>query len=101
MSPASMGREKEKSARSDAVINVRLPTKTRDLIDRAAAVVGKTRTDFILESAQNQAVDVLLDQRLFSLDAEQFEEFVRVLDQPPEPNERLKQLLASRSPWAK
>jgi uncharacterized protein (DUF1778 family) len=89
------------SQRRDAVINVRLTTKLRDLIDRAAAVVGKTRSDFILDSAQKHAVDVLLDQRLFSLDPKQYEEFLRVLDQPPESNARLKQLLASKSPWEK
>ncbi len=104
MSQAVMERPREAAAssqRRDAVINVRLTTKLRDLIDRAAAVVGKTRSDFILESARKHAVDVLLDQRLFSLDAAQYEEFLRVLDQPPQPNARLKQLLASKSPWEK
>lgn len=91
----------EGSGRRDAVINVRLTTKLRDLIDRAAAVVGKTRSDFILESARKHAVDVLLDQRLFSLDADRYKEFLRVLDQPAEPNIRLKQLLGSKSPWEK
>lgn len=94
-------REEKSNQRRDAVINVRLPTKLRDLIDRAAAVVGKTRTDFILESARKHAVDVLLDQRLFSLETKQYEEFLRVLDQPTESNPRLKQLLASKSPWEK
>ena len=85
-------RRKETSGsehRRDAVINVRLSTTSRDLIDRAAAVVGKTRSEFILESARKHAIDVLLDQRLFSLNTEQFEQFLRVLDQPPEPNAEL------------
>jgi uncharacterized protein (DUF1778 family) len=103
MSAAVMERTKETipERRRDAVINVRLSTTWRDLIDRAAAVVGKTRSEFVLESARKHAIDVLLDQRLFSLNTEQFEEFLRVLDQPPEPNARLKQLLASKSPWEK
>lgn len=79
----------------DAVINIRITTKWRDIIDRAAIVEGKTRSEFILESARKHAIDVLLDQRLFSLDAKQYDEFLRVLDQPPEPNVRLKQLLSS------
>lgn len=102
MSAATMERPREEIAsshRKDAVINVRLPTKVRDLIDRAAAVVGKTRSDFILDSARKHAVDVLLDQRLFSLDAEQYEHFVRVLDETPLPNARLKQLFASKPVW--
>lgn len=94
-------RPRETSQRRDAVINVRLTTKLRDLIDRAADVVGKTRSDFILESARKHAIDVLLDQRLFSLDPKQYEEFLRVLDQPAEPNARLKKLFASKSPWEK
>jgi uncharacterized protein (DUF1778 family) len=94
-------REAADDRRRDAVINIRLPTRWRDLIDRAAAVVGKTRSDFILESARKHAIDVLLDQRLFSLDLKNYEEFLRVLDQPAEPNSRLKQLLASKPPWGK
>jgi uncharacterized protein (DUF1778 family) len=95
-------REDTKSdRRRDAVINVRLPMRVRDLIDSAADVVGKTRTDFILESATKHAVDVLLDQRLFQLNLAQYEEFMRVLDQPAVPNARLKKLLASKSPWEK
>jgi uncharacterized protein (DUF1778 family) len=101
MSAAVMERTSGPESRRDAVINVRLSTTWRDLIDRAAAVVGKTRSEFVLESARKHAIDVLLDQRLFSLNTKQFEEFLRVLDQPPEPNTRLKQLLASKSPWEK
>lgn len=99
MSAAVM--ETPRENKRDAVINVRLSTKLRDLIDSAAAVVGKTRTDFILESARKHAVDVLLDQRLFSLDTSQYEEFLRVLDEPATPNARLKQLLSGKSPWEK
>lgn|SRR5437868_517928 len=99
MSTAVM--ETPRESKRDAVINVRLPTKLRDLIDSAAAVVGKTRTDFILESARKHAVDVLLDQRLFSLETSQYEEFLNALDAPVQPNARLKQLLASKAPWQK
>jgi uncharacterized protein (DUF1778 family) len=87
--------------RRDTVINVRAPTSWRDLIDRAAAIMGKSRSEFILESAREHAIDVLLDQRLFSLNSKQFEKFLRVLDQPPEPNPRLRRLLSSKSPWEK
>jgi len=73
----------------------------RDLIDRAADVLGKTRSEFILESARTHAVDVLLDQRLFTLNKERYEAFIRTLEAPPLPNEKLKRLLASKSPWEK
>jgi hypothetical protein len=49
--------------------------------------------------ARTQATDVFLDRRLFVLDDEQYESFVNTLEEPPAPNEKLKRLLASKSPW--
>lgn len=88
-----------KGARRETTINVRLTIKMRELIDSAAALMGKTRSEFILESVRQHAIDVLLDQRLFSLGSEQYDAFVRALDNPPEPPERLKALLADKAPW--
>ena len=56
--------------RRDATINLRLSEKVRDLIDTAASVSGTTRTEFVLESARRRAIDVMLDQRLFALEAD-------------------------------
>src|SRR4051812_40202510 len=66
-------------------INLRIESRTRQLIDDAAAVLGKTRTEFMIDSARIQAIDVLLDQRLFVLDSGRFEAFVDALDNPPAP----------------
>ena len=53
------------AANRDSPINLRaLPTQ-RALIDRAATLLGKSRSDFMLEVACREATDVLLDQRLF------------------------------------
>jgi uncharacterized protein (DUF1778 family) len=82
-----------------SVVNLRVPRAVRDLIDSAAAVLGKTRTDFIIDSSRRHAVDVLLDQRLFTLSEEQYDTFRRALDAPPAPNAKLKRLMASKSPW--
>jgi uncharacterized protein (DUF1778 family) len=71
------------------------------LIDNAANVLGKTRTDFIVESARKHAVDVLLDQRFFTLEPAQYEEFLLALDAPPLPTEKLKKLMSSKTPWEK
>ncbi len=80
-------------------INLRIEAGTRQLIDDAAAVLGKTRTEFMVESARRQAVDVLLDQRLFTLDPDRFDAFVQVLDNPPAPGPKLKALLRLTPPW--
>ncbi|HEY1837944.1 MAG TPA: DUF1778 domain-containing protein [Rhizomicrobium sp.] len=83
----------------DTTINVRVSTLWRDLIDTAANVLGKTRTDFIVESAQQHAIDVLLDQRFFGLEGSAYDAFLRALDNPPPPSDRLKSLMASNAPW--
>jgi uncharacterized protein (DUF1778 family) len=87
--------------RSVTNINIRAPRRQKDLIDRAAHATGKTRTEFVLESACKAAEDALLDQRMFYLDEERFEQFMELLDAPPQPNEKLRALLSRKAPWDK
>ena len=83
----------------EITINLRARRPQRDLIDRAAATRGQSRTDFMLEAACEKAEQVLLDQSTFRVDARTFRRFVELLDRPPEPDAALSRLLASRSPW--
>jgi uncharacterized protein (DUF1778 family) len=71
----------------------------RDLIDHAASVLGKNRSDFMLEAACERAQSVLLDQVFFRLDAGKFQQFVAMLDAPPKPNPGLERLMAVKAPW--
>lgn len=80
-------------------INLRIESGTRRLIDDAAAILGKTRTEFMVESARLQAIDVLLDQRLFRLDAERYDAFMAALDDPPGPGPKLRSLLRRAPAW--
>ncbi len=88
-----------KKALRDATVNLRMPTAVRDLIDSAAQASGKSRTAFIIDSSHKHAIDVLLDQRLFALSAEQYDAFVAALEAPPKPAAKLKRLFASKAPW--
>ena len=88
-----------RAARHDAETNVRMPARTRELIDSAASLVGKTRTELVPERARQHAADVLLDQRLLSLDEASYAAFIEVLDKPPAPSEQLEALLAGKAPW--
>lgn len=93
----------ERSSATDTKgsINLRIEASTRQLIDDAAAVLGKTRTEFMVESARRQAIDVLLDQRLFVLDSERFDGFMLMLDNPPAPGPKLRSLLRRVPAWQK
>ena len=96
--PSGPARSKGPQARKRSV-SLRIDADTCQLIDRAAAVLGKTRTEFMIESARAQAVDVLLDQRLFTLAPEHFDAFSQALNRPPEPGPKLKALLNRTPAW--
>lgn len=66
----------------EAPINIRAKASQRDLIDMAANLVAKSRTDFMLDAACREAQDILLDQRLFILDDEQYDAFLAAWTPP-------------------
>jgi len=80
-------------------INLRIESHTRQLIDDAAAILGKTRTEFMIDSARSLAIDVLLDQRLFVLDSDRYDAFIHALDNPPAPGPKLRALLRRVPAW--
>jgi uncharacterized protein (DUF1778 family) len=86
--------------KADASITMRIPAQTRELIDTAAATLGKSRTEFVLDSARQNAVDVLLDRRVFNLDPAASDAFAIALAEPVGPNDALRALMAAKAPWA-
>lgn len=83
----------------DAAINLRALAEQRDLIDHAAQLLGKNRSDFMLEAACDRAQSVVLDQVFFGLDTEKFRQFTKLLDAPPAHNPGLERLMAVKAPW--
>ena len=82
-------------------LNIRIKADVRGLIDRAAALTGKNRTDFVLDAAQNAAANALLDRTVFVLGHKAYSEFLARLDSPPQPNKRLRRSLKTPAPWEK
>ena len=80
-------------------LNLRIKPEERGLIDRAATITGKTRTDFVLEAARRAAEEALLDRTVFRVSAEAYAEFIARLDEPPKPNERLRRTMRIVPPW--
>ena len=93
--------ERSSVADTKGSINLRIEANTRQLIDDAAAILGKTRTEFMIETARQHAIDVLLDQRLFVLDTKRYDAFVHALDNPPAPGPKLRSLLRRAPAWQK
>lgn len=94
--PAS---EESVSQTRDVTINIRAKPNQRALIDRAAQLQGKSRSEFMLESAYQKAQDVILDRCFFGLDEIKFKQFLALLDAPPTQNLKLNALLKTKSPW--
>jgi uncharacterized protein (DUF1778 family) len=80
-------------------INLRASQVQKSLIDRAAAALGRNRSDFMLESACREAAAVLLDRRYFTLPAGDFKRFTAMLDRPPADTSKLRRLLKTKAPW--
>jgi uncharacterized protein (DUF1778 family) len=81
-------------------IHIRARAQERDLIDRAARIRGMNRSQFILAVATREAADTILDQSMIELNDADFAAFLCALDNPAEPNEKLKALLAAKPVWA-
>jgi len=82
-----------------AAINLRTLPEQRELIDYAAKLLGKNRSDFMLEAACEHARSVLIDQVFFGLDAEKFQRFNAIVDAPLTDNKGLERLMAVKTPW--
>ena len=80
-------------------LNIRIKPRVRALIDRAAQVAGKNRTDFVLDAASRAAQDTLLDQTNITLSPAAYRQFVALLDAPPKPNKRLRKTMQTPAPW--
>jgi len=83
----------------DASINLRALPEQRDLIDHAAHLLGKNRSDFMLEAACERAKTIVLDQVFFGLDESRFRQFTALLDAPQDANSGLERLMTIKAPW--
>jgi uncharacterized protein (DUF1778 family) len=82
-------------------LNMRVLPETRSLIDLAAKLLGKNRTDFVIDAARQAAQNALLDRTVIPINDKAHAAFVALLDASPQPNERLRKSLQTPAPWDK
>ena len=87
------------TSREVVSINIRAKARQRDLIDRAADRLGRSRSEFMLDAACREAEDVLLDQAFFAVEAGIFAQFEALIDRPLPPSDKLRRLLKTKAPW--
>ena len=92
-------RASQRAATKRQALNIRIQPQVREMIDRAAQLAGKNRTDFVLDAARRAAEETLLDRTVFTVSPKAHREFLARLDAPPRPNKRLRKSMQTPAPW--
>ena len=82
-----------------AQVNFRMTEERLAFIDRAAAIRGVTRTEFVLRSSEAAAIETLNERPIIALDDEAWDAFVAALDTPVAPDSAVKERYAQRPQW--
>ena len=86
--------------RKEHPISMRLPEVDVAIIDRAAALKGRSRTDFVREAAVRAAEEVLVESSLTRLSPESFAAFEVAIATPGHVVPELVEALRRPAPWA-
>ncbi len=85
--------------RKEHPLSMRLPDADIALIDRAAGLRGRSRTDFVREAAVRAAEEVLMASALVRMTQEGFAEFMTILSAPAAPIAPMVEVLLRPAPW--
>lgn len=89
------------SVRKDHPLSMRLPEADIAIIDRAAVLRGRSRTDFVREAAVRAAEEVVMETMPIRMSAAGFDAFLEALTAPPTPVPAMVELLRRPAPWEK
>lgn len=74
-------------------ITARMPAQVQDTLELAAAMMGATVNQFMVQTALREAERIIEQERVIRLSAHDAERFIQALENPPPPNARLKAAL--------
>lgn len=81
-------------------IDFRVNAGTRDILVRAAALRGSNLMDFVLECAQERAVDIIEQYGRFKFTTRDRDRLLGALAEPPRPVAALRKLFEKRAAGA-
>src|SRR5688572_1956484 len=87
-----------RAAKKQYPLSMRLPSADISLIDRAASLRGRSRTDFVRDAAVRAAEEVLLDSLPIRMSARGFSAFTQALAAPGQPVPELIDVLGREAP---
>ena len=85
--------------RKDYPISMRLPEADVAIIDRAAALKGRSRTDFVRDAAVRAAEEAVMEQQLIRMTEEGFADFMALMAAPAEIVPELVEVICRPAPW--
>jgi uncharacterized protein (DUF1778 family) len=85
--------------RKEHPISMRLPEADVAMIDRAAGLRGRSRTDFVRDAAVRAAEDVLMESRLIRMSPEGFDAFMSAVSGPAMPVPEMVETVRRAAPW--
>ncbi len=81
------------AAKRASRLNLRSTARQKRLFETVASRRGITVTEFVLQSAQQRAEEILAEERHFVVSHERWKTFVAALERPARPKPALRQLL--------
>jgi uncharacterized protein (DUF1778 family) len=85
--------------RKEHPLSMRLPDTDIAIIDRAARLRGRSRTDFVRDVAVRAAEDVLMETASFRMSSEGFDAFMAAVSGPAVPVPEMVELFRRPTPW--
>ena len=85
--------------RKEYPISMRLPEADVAMIDRAAGLRGRSRTDFVREAAVRAAEEVVMEQGLIRMSPDGFAAFLDAVSAPAAPVPEMIELARRPAPW--
>ena len=85
--------------RKEHPISMRLPEADIAMIDRAAGLRGRSRTDFVRDAAVRAAEEVVMENRLIRMSPEGFDAFMAAVSGPPTPVAEMVEVARRAAPW--
>jgi uncharacterized protein (DUF1778 family) len=88
-----------RAKRKQHPLSMRLPKADIDIIDRAAGLRGRSRTDFVREAAVQAAEAVLVESTLVRMSPKGFAAFVAAISGPSAVVPEMVTLATRKAPW--
>jgi uncharacterized protein (DUF1778 family) len=80
-------------------LSMRLPASDVAIIDRAAGLRGRSRTDFIREAAVRAAEEAIIETTLIRMSPAGFTAFIEALSAAPRVVPEMVELMERKAPW--